>query len=121
MRILMRLPDNIYDTSGEWQDYSTPSRDARTKTSFVELRNRVRELLKQHANNPASLDYNGNDLAADMKNAYNQATVACRIQYRNSTGNTIQLEYAELHKRLFKLSFDPYTVPNSDGAPPAMS
>ena len=33
-----RLPENIYGTSGEWEEYSTPSRDARLKTSFLELR-----------------------------------------------------------------------------------
>jgi hypothetical protein len=29
-----RLPDNIYGTSGDWEIYSTPSRDARLKTAI---------------------------------------------------------------------------------------
>ena len=33
-----RLPVNIYGTEGDWEDYSTPSRDARLKTAFKELR-----------------------------------------------------------------------------------
>jgi hypothetical protein len=36
-----RLPPNIYGTEGNWEDYSTPSRDARLKTSFKELRDQV--------------------------------------------------------------------------------
>ena len=33
-----RLPPNIYGTDGDWETYSTPSRDARLKTAFKELR-----------------------------------------------------------------------------------
>ena len=36
-----RLPANIYGTQGDWEIYSTPSRDARLKTSFKELRDNV--------------------------------------------------------------------------------
>src|SRR5262249_4616913 len=36
-----RLPLNIYGTSGDWEIYSTPSRDARLKTAFKSLRSYI--------------------------------------------------------------------------------
>ncbi|MEZ5909105.1 MAG: hypothetical protein R3D31_09940 [Hyphomicrobiaceae bacterium] len=40
-----RLPNNIYGTEGDWEIYSTPSRDARLKTAFKELRDEVARFL----------------------------------------------------------------------------
>ena len=41
-----RLPNNIYGTDGDWETYSTPSRDARLKTAFKELRDEVARFLE---------------------------------------------------------------------------
>ena len=41
-----RLPQNIYGTEGEWEEFSTPSRDARLKTSFKELRDQVQRFVE---------------------------------------------------------------------------
>ena len=40
-----RLPVNIYGTEGDWEDYSTPSRDARLKTAFKELRDTAERFM----------------------------------------------------------------------------
>ena len=49
-----RLPANIYGTEGDWETYSTPSRDARLKTAFKELRdNAERFLTLWRAHDPA--------------------------------------------------------------------
>jgi hypothetical protein len=107
----LRLPENIYGTFGEWEGFATPSRDARTKTSFMELRQRVKQLLGEHAAKPASFDYDGNDLPSDVSRAYADTVSACQIQYRNSAGKQVKLTYEEIQSRLFKLSFDPYHCP----------
>ena len=44
-----RLPPNIYGTEGEWEEFSTPSRDARLKASFKELRDQVQRFVEWHA------------------------------------------------------------------------
>ncbi len=52
-----RLPENIYGTEGDWETYSTPSRDARLKTAFKELRDNAPRFLTLwlRARSPAGL------------------------------------------------------------------
>ena len=103
-----RLPENIYGTEGDWEDYSTPSRDARLKTAFKELRDAgARFLALYHARDP-SLDYKGADLGSDMLAAYDRAAGACTVRYVNSEGRAVSFSYEEARLRLFRLSFDPY-------------
>ncbi len=103
-----RLPPNIYGTNGDWETYSTPSRDARLKTAFVQLRaNAGRFLALWQAHDPR-LVYGGRDLAGDMLAAYDRAAQACRIGYLRSDGSQVTFGYEEARQRLFRMSFDPY-------------
>lgn len=106
-----KLPVNIYGSQGEWEDFSTPSRDARTKTSFVELRDRFSTILAEYARKPQAFQYAGANLKLDISNAYRAAAGACFVTYRNSAGISVKLSYFDLQRRLFKLSFDPYHCP----------
>lgn len=103
-----RLPVNIYGTSGEWEEYSTPSRDARLKTSFKELRDLAESLYKMNENRDARLDYAGENIKLDMLNAYLAASNACKINYKKSNGEMQSLSLDNVRQRLFGLSFDPY-------------
>jgi len=107
-----RLPRNIYGTSGEWEVYSTPSRDARLKTVFKALRDTVRRFVEMNKRGDARhLSYSGNDLVGDMLTAYENATQYCKIDYRRSDGSSVTLSYEDVRKRLFAMSFDPYHSP----------
>jgi len=103
-----RLPPNIYGTEGDWEIYSTPSRDARLKTAFKELRDTAERFIKMGRARDPHLAYRGNDLAHDMLASYDNAARACSIAYRRSNGSTVTLSYEEARRRLFLLSFDPY-------------
>lgn len=120
-----RLPSNIYGTSGEWEDYSSPSRDARLKVAFVQLRTEAerfitmfRQKSKRVVYTPAASKYShvcaNNDvtcfLAASMMTAYAEVASdpACTFNYQASNGRTVRLAYTDVAERLFKLSFDPY-------------
>ena len=103
-----KLPGNIYGTSGEWEDFSTPSRDARLKTSFRELRKRVQEFVEKKKAGSSSIVYEGTDLRGDLLKAYTDAADACSIAYINSAGNKKTLGFDAVRERLFDLSFDPY-------------
>lgn len=106
-----RLPVNIYGTSGDWETYSTPSRDARIKTSFLELKEKVVQFLNLYEEQSPNLDYSGDDLKADLLDTYVQTTQACQIRYTKSDGSTKILNFDEIYRRLFQLSFDPYHCP----------
>lgn len=106
-----RLPDNIYGTSGDWETYSTPSRDARLKTSFVELRENIARFIEMRKTGDAKLDYRGTDLARDIKVAYEEEASACTVAYAASDGSLRKLSFEEARSRIFDFSFDPYHCP----------
>jgi hypothetical protein len=103
-----RLPNNIYGTDGDWETYSTPSRDARLKTAFKELRDEIARFLALAAAGSDRLAYVGNDVRNDIRQVYVQETAACTITYTRSDGSEKRLSFAEVERRLFALSFDPY-------------
>jgi hypothetical protein len=103
-----RLPPNIYGTEGDWEIYSTPSRDARLKTAFKELRDAAQRFLTMYQAGDPRLKYAGRSLAADLIAIYDREAAACRIAYARSNGSTITLGYEEARRRLFLMSFDPH-------------
>lgn len=103
-----RLPVNIYGTSGEWEEYSTPSRDARLKTSFKELRDTAEQMVLLFNQRDPRLVYSGANIKQDMLSSYQQVVQHCQIQYVKSNGSVQKLNLETVSKRLFQLSFDPY-------------
>ena len=102
------LPRNIYGTDGDWETYSTPSRDARLKTAFKELRDEVARFLELASAGSNRLAYTGEDIRRDIRQAYLQESSACTIAYVKSDGSEKQLVFSEVARRLFSLSFDPH-------------
>jgi hypothetical protein len=103
-----RLPTNIYGTEGEWEEYSTPSRDARLKTSFKELRDQVQRFVEWRAASDKRIVYQGADLQRDLLQTYDTEAAACTIIYARSDASQVQLGYEEVRRRMWRLSFDPY-------------
>ncbi len=103
-----RLPPNIYGTEGDWETFSTPSRDARLKTAFKEVRDTVQRFLELWRARDQRLVYAGSDLAGDMRRIHAQAAQACSIAYVRSDGAKMVLTYEEARLRLFRMSFDPH-------------
>jgi len=103
-----RLPPNIYGTEGDWETYSSPSRDARLKTAFKELRDSAARFLWMYAHHDKKLSYAGHALAADMLAVYRRHAGACHLVYTRTNGSKVGLSYEQARARLFALSFDPY-------------
>lgn len=106
-----RMPPNIYGTYGEWENFSTPSRDARLKVSFVELRRDVQQLYERTKAGDPGLVYDGADLAGDLWRAWETKKDACNVVYRRSDGTRMMLNLGHVMDRLWDLSFDPYHCP----------
>lgn len=106
-----RLPDNIYGTHGDWETYSTPSRDARLKTSFVELRETVARFVEMAEAGDPKLSYDGGDIRRDLQAAYKEEAGACNISYTASNGEARAMSFEEARSRVFDFSFDPYHCP----------
>lgn len=103
-----RLPDNIYGTAGEWEEYSTPSRDARLKTAVAEMYSDVVRMYKLYQARDPKVIYDGNDIVGDMLNAYDRASNDCQLSYKKSDGRTQYLTYQDFVERIYAMSFDPY-------------
>ncbi len=103
-----RLPFNIYGTDGDWEIWSTPSRDARLKTAFRNLRDMAERFVAMARARDPRLSWHGTNLAADLLAAHDAAAGACQISYRRSDGALVRLGYEEARARLFRMSFDPY-------------
>lgn len=103
-----RLPPNIYGTEGEWEEFSTPSRDARLKASFLELNEQVQRFVQWHAEGDRRIRFAGSNLAGALLKAYDEEAAQCTITYLRSNGTPVNLGYEDVRKRLFSLSFDPY-------------
>ena len=85
-----RLPKNIYGAQGEWEAFSTPSRDGRLKLAVSE----VIDFINQY----------GDDRFASI---YDSASRACPLAI-NTGRKTLTLEMDDVVESLFELSFDPY-------------
>ncbi|MFZ4806992.1 MAG: hypothetical protein ACOYLQ_07020 [Hyphomicrobiaceae bacterium] len=106
-----KLPDNIYATKGDWETYSTPSRDARLKTSFEELRDEIARFIDLFRKGSDIIRYSGSDLRRDLAAVYREETASCTITYQKSDGRAKTLTFADVKERLFDLSFDPHHCP----------
>lgn len=106
-----RLPHNIYGTFGDWEEYSTPSRDARLKVSFIELRRTMQILVDDLNSGKPGVHYHGDNLPGELMAAFNEEKDACTIYYNRSDKTRTRLNFAHVMERLFELSFDPYACP----------
>lgn len=106
-----KLPPNIYGTYGEWEEYSTPSRDARLKVSFIELRRDVQRLVEDVEAGDPGVAYDGDNLPQDLADAFDDEKNRCTFTYWRSDQTRMRLNLAHVMDRLFDMSFNPYHCP----------
>jgi hypothetical protein len=103
------LPWNIYGTDGIWEEFSTPSRDARLKVAFREFYDRTRQMiLEAEQNHAAGGQAYARQLASAFLQQYQMLSQQLSVSYVNSVGKRVLLSFDEVSNRLFDLSFDPY-------------
>jgi len=104
-----RLPDNIYGSDDkEWEEYSTPSRDARIKAAFVQFYKDLQEMIGLWVSRDSRIVYDGLFLQKDLREAYETQSTACTITYLSTDKRPVPMTFDDMMHRLFKLSFDPY-------------
>lgn len=104
------VPPNIYGAEGEWETYSTPSRDARLKASFRGIRDFINESRALVDQRSPKIAWTGTsaDLARAYKEHWQTFAPSCTIAYANSRGVSRTLAVTDIETRLFDMSFDPY-------------
>ena len=104
-----QLPNNIYGTDGDWETYSTPSRDARLKTAFKELRDEVGPLPGAgcRGQQPAGLRRRRHSPRHPRRPICRRRAPA-PSPMPGATAARSSSTFAEVARRLFALSFDPH-------------
>ncbi|HEY0281556.1 MAG TPA: hypothetical protein VGC27_02905 [Rhizomicrobium sp.] len=104
-----RLPDNIYGSNdGEWETYSTPSRDARIKAAAAQFHKDLADMIDLWVQRDERIVYDGYDLHGDLRRAYKAGSKACTITYLSSAKRPVAMTFDDMMHRLFAMSFDPY-------------
>lgn len=121
-----KLPDNIYGSTGEWEDFATSSRDARLKVAFAELYKNTLKYLDMYAKGSTLITYEPVEteyseycedevcyLRSSLLKVMDdvESDARCNFSYVNSAGKNIPLSYSQIVDRLFLMSFDPYHCP----------
>ena len=102
------LPDNIYTTSGDWEDLATASGDFRIRGDASTLTANVANYLAMAAD-PArrkNLIYDGSDLKADLKAIVKKVADSCSITYTKSDGSAQTLSFVQAVTRIPLFSMD---------------
>ena len=103
------LPDNIYGSDDmEWEEYSTPSRDARIKTAFVQFYKDLQKMIGLWVRRDPRIVYDGLFLQKDLREAYAAQSTQCAITYLSTGKKPVPMTFDDMMRRLFKMSFDPY-------------
>ena len=102
------IPGNIYSSSGDWEDYSTPGRDFRARDAVFEMIRSVQQLQKRLAAHDPLVEYSGPNLKQDVIAAAKSIASACIISYTKSDGAKQSMNLLQAVTRLNVMSFDPY-------------
>ena len=95
------LPVNVYGTTGEWEDYATPSRDARLRAAVREIYDLLSAIPKDSPHWPS------------LRAAWREESTKsdCHVAYQNSQSKAVVLTVDDALDRIYALSFDPYHCP----------
>lgn len=106
-----KLPENIFGTSGEWEAFSTPARDARIKAFLREMIKNLKLNYSRFKSGDPLIAFSGSNLLEELKNTYQKEVKACKVTYVNSKLAPVTLTLDQLIERIYLLSFDPYHCP----------
>lgn len=68
----------------------------------------MQEMIALWINRDPRIAYDGEDLKGDLARAYVGQSDACTITYLSSGKHPVTMNYDDMMKRLFKMSFDPF-------------
>ncbi|MES2964804.1 MAG: hypothetical protein V4760_13010 [Bdellovibrionota bacterium] len=109
----VELPDNVFSTTGEWEAYSTPSRDGRLRFAAADLPRQAITKFKQGTRRQYRFTFDGSaqDFQRSMLARLSLLNNTCKVTYAKSDGSRVTLTFTEMVRRLPSMSFDPYHCP----------
>jgi len=120
--------DNIFQATGRWETWSSPSSDVDRRNKYFYLADWMEYVVRMFGMKPSFVDLKGleaydinsqADLAAAMIAEKNRHFKEKFLEYTHSSGRKVKLTLADIEARLYDMSFDPNHPPELRwGAPP---
>lgn len=109
------VASNIYGAEGDWENYSSPSRDLRLRRAMLGIVDQARSLMELCHNRPEQfVDKRHRDpvrLGFELIALKQRLFAELSFDYTNSLGDPVRLTLLDVERRLFSLSFDPNHPP----------
>ena len=107
---LVNAPENIFSTHGEWENYSTPSRDVNIRVLFKKALDDLRTSVRALRAGDTTYVYAKplSQLPQELLNVYKEKALSCTVSFTSRAGVQKTLNLEEVRQRMFKISFDPY-------------
>lgn len=105
------LPPNVFSGDPEWHKYAIYRRDVNIRRQIFDVIDSAKKFMFKYYGKDPRLSYSGNNLKRDMIKAYVDSTASCKITYRNSSNQMVQLPFAIALKRVTSISPTPYFCP----------
>lgn len=104
------LPPDIYGADGDWEAFSTPGRDVKLRASFRNIAQYVTTSVAAVKGKDPAVAWSGTpqSLVSRYRSMWSQSLASCGFQYTGSSGMAVSLTLADVEKRIYDLSFDPY-------------
>lgn len=112
--------DNIFQATGRWETWSSPSSDVDRRNKYFYLADWMDNAIRWYESAPHLVDLTGfekytikskEDLAEAIVAEKNRIFREKSMEYTNSVGGKVRLTLADIEKRLYDLSFDPNHAP----------
>ena len=107
------IPPNLYFSKGLWENYSTPGRDIRLRSSFLHLPNLAKQYLELYRKSPDRFPKIQSEahLLRSLIETKELLFHNLHFSYTRSDETKRKLSLHDIENQLFDLSFDPNHVP----------
>jgi len=112
--------DNIFQSVGRWEDWSSPSSDVDRRNKYFYLADWMDNAIRWYESAPHLVDLKGfESYNIKCKEDFAEAIVAEKkkvfaenfIEYTNTVGEKVKLSLADIEARIYDMSFDPNHAP----------
>ncbi|MCC6152660.1 MAG: hypothetical protein IT367_02820 [Candidatus Hydrogenedentes bacterium] len=112
--------DNIFQSVGRWEDWSSPSSDVDRRNKYFYLADWMDNAVRWYESAPQLVDLKGfekynikskEDFAEAIVEEKRKAFKEHFIEYVNTPGEKVKLSLADIEERIYDMSFDPNHAP----------
>lgn len=104
------LPANIFNADGDWEAFSSPSRDSRSRQAILNLPRDIVQKFKNGVRNQLKLTYSGTaaQFQQAVVNRWALMDATCKATYVKSDGSSVSMNLSDMVRRAPRMSFDVY-------------